>query len=348
MKDDVEVGDDNHKQRFHGGGDSVAGKRTGNNYCTTIVLLTLGITGMMCFVFLSIGVGAFYRLDSKNLEYLQREVEALRYQINVLQFTTKFTDDSFAVYSSSGGGIPSGGRAMFNASMINGTVTRTFVLPNRDGTVALLTDVKTLLGNNSLFLDSGLVIASDPDMTRRAVFDASGISAFTTQTFAFPDTSGTLALDPGARVGFRVRKSGLQSITSTPSIVRPWAVDISGLDYNAGYFDLDAGSYNVSTTRPGLYLVCWNIGWISPSNVAGGRADLYVNGDIVNAMHILSEVAGWPSLSSSQWGSTFVPLVGGDIVTIRASNTPGAIWTIDGSGEPLDPLTTWSMEYIRS
>jgi len=157
-----------------------------------------------------------------------------------------------------------------------------------------------------------------------------------------------LARTADTRVGFRVRKNGIQPIGIQTSVIAPWLVDASILGYNIGGLDLVTGVYTVPAASGGLYLISWNVGWLNPPNVGTGRTDLYVNDVIVNTMHTWSEVGGQPGLSSSQWGSTLVPLAGGDAVTLRASRAIGDVWTIDGSVFPFDPVTTWTMEFIRT
>jgi hypothetical protein len=102
--------------------------------------------------------------------------------------TSVFEDDVFAVQNAAN---PTK-EIMFDVSIISPSTTRTYIWPNKDGTVALLSDIITLLGNSSEFLDSAFAILNDPDLTKIATFNASLITTGTTREYFFPNVDMTL------------------------------------------------------------------------------------------------------------------------------------------------------------
>ncbi len=104
-----------------------------------------------------------------------------------------FGDDAFTVFNI----IDNTKLITFDVSSIGAATTRTYVWPNKGGTVALISDISALLSdgsNSSEFLDSKLVIRNEPDTTKAARFDTAAITTAVTRTYIFPDKSGVLAL----------------------------------------------------------------------------------------------------------------------------------------------------------
>ena len=87
--------------------------------------------------------------------------------------------------------------ATFNAALITTATTRTYAFPNKDGTLALLSDI--VQANNTQFLDSAFAILNDPDTSKVATFNASLITTATTRTYLFPDLDGVLVLTAGTQ-----------------------------------------------------------------------------------------------------------------------------------------------------
>jgi len=232
--------------------------------------------------------------------------------------------------------------AQFDATALS--MSQTFTFPNKTGTLALLSDITA----TAVFLDSAFTIENAVDTSKKAKFNASSITAATTRTFSFPDADGTLALDPGARVGFRVTKSGDQVVGTASTILLPWVVTAANNDYNMGNFVLATGFFTVPVGKTGLYQVSWDLGFLAPPATGAGIGEIYVNGVAYNSVRIINEVVGVPASTSSQWGSMLLPLSAGDTVSYRAFASPAPSWTVSGPAPPFSVVTTWSIEFLRS
>ncbi len=101
---------------------------------------------------------------------------------------TRFSDADFRLFNA----IDQTKQIRFNLMLLNPSTNRSYNTPDKDGTLALLSDITTLLQNATVFLDSTFAIENDPDTSKRAQFDASGIVG--THVYSFPNTDGTLAL----------------------------------------------------------------------------------------------------------------------------------------------------------
>lgn len=99
-----------------------------------------------------------------------------------------FPEDEFNVFSFATPSI----RISFDLDLL--TAARMYDWPNKDGTVAMLSDVIQIAGNTSVFLDSAFAIENDPDTTKRGMFDASQISSLTNRTVSFANADGTMCL----------------------------------------------------------------------------------------------------------------------------------------------------------
>src|SRR3990172_188241 len=82
----------------------------------------------------------------------------------------------------------------FDAQLITTTLPtkRTYIVPNQNGTLALLTDIPTVSGT---FVDDDFALTdASPNQDRIAKFQCAGITNGVTRTFTFPNQSGVLAL----------------------------------------------------------------------------------------------------------------------------------------------------------
>ncbi len=133
--------------------------------------------------------------DTKRNLTVQNADGIIAYLADIPVITGVFLDTVFTVQNA----VDPSKELMFNLSMITANTTRIYEWPNQDGVVALLSDVVLLLNNATEFLDSSFAILNDPDMSKRATFDASGIMTSTTKVYAFPNLNGTLVLTSGSQ-----------------------------------------------------------------------------------------------------------------------------------------------------
>ncbi len=154
--------------------------------------------------------------------------------------TSVFDDDVFAVQNA----VDPSKEIMFDVSVISAATTRTYIWPNKDGTVAMLSDIIALLTNTSEFLDSAFAILNDPDVTKIATFDASLIGTATTRSYFFPDISGTLALTAGTQTLSDKTLDNSNTIT-----VLDMLFDIQDNGDNTRVATFDAALISTATTR---------------------------------------------------------------------------------------------------
>jgi hypothetical protein len=104
----------------------------------------------------------------------------------------------------------------------------------------------------------------DSDDTKRAQFQASGITTWTTRTVTIPDKSGTMAMldDVGATAFCRVYKSWAQSISTTETAIT----------FDVESFDTDTMHDNVTNNTRITFTTAWKYkidAMASNSNLAG-------------------------------------------------------------------------------
>lgn len=144
-------------------------------------------------------------------EFLKSTSSGIAWGGGALQ-VADFNDDVFTIHDV--GNFNNAFR--FNASLITTTLptVRTFILPDEDGTIALITDIPIV---GSTFEDSAFNLVDDklltPPNIKQAFFNVSGLPTGSPQTYTLPGTGGLLALfsdiTPGGDVFdddvFRVR-----------------------------------------------------------------------------------------------------------------------------------------------
>ena len=121
---------------------------------------------------------------------------------------------------------------------------------------------------SSTFADSAFTIENAVSPTRRARFDAAGISLGTTRLYDLPNVDGTLALDFGD-FGFMAFMGGPQIIPdSTLTVVNFTATaQTNGGNNPGGHYDTSTGLYTVPAT--GLYMISATVEF--GSNGVGSR-----------------------------------------------------------------------------
>lgn len=106
-----------------------------------------------------------------------------------------FPEDQFAVV----GDTDATTRIEFDLSLIPSATLHLYSWPNKDGTVAMLSDIIASSNNHTTFLDSTFAILNAVDTSKRAQFYAGLITSATNHTYSFPDLTGVLALIAGAQ-----------------------------------------------------------------------------------------------------------------------------------------------------
>jgi len=147
-------------------------------------------------------------------------------------FVPVFLENEFAVV----GEFDETTRMEFDLSLIPGATTHTYSWPNKDGTVAMVSDIVAILVNGSDFLDSSFHIVNDPDMTKVAMFYAGNITTGTTRQYTFPNINGTLALTTGVQT---LSDKTIDNTNSITVIDSNFAIEESA-GSNAVLFDADA------------------------------------------------------------------------------------------------------------
>lgn len=77
----------------------------------------------------------------------------------------------------------------FDASGITTGTTRTLTVPNKNGTIACLSDISA----SGVFADNVFRVQDNGDATKQLAFECSGITTATTRTMTIPNFDGTLA-----------------------------------------------------------------------------------------------------------------------------------------------------------
>jgi len=156
-----------------------------------------------------------------------------------------FPEDQFAVV----GDPDSTTRIEFDLSLIPSATLHLYSWPNKDGTVAMLSDiVAAVSGNETVFLDNKFALVNYIDTTKRAQFDASLITVMTNRTFSFPDLNGILALTTGAQTLSDKTIDNSNSITVVDSNL---AIEASA-GGNSVLFNADALSTDRTVAFPNL------------------------------------------------------------------------------------------------
>ena len=104
-------------------------------------------------------------------------------------FSTVFPDDTFRVENTA---VPSK-KVGIDCFSISSGFTRTLTIQDASGVIAYVPDT------SAIYPDNVFAIFDQVTTSKRAVFDASGISPNTTRTYIFPDISGELLLTSGAQ-----------------------------------------------------------------------------------------------------------------------------------------------------
>ncbi len=133
-----------------------------------------------------------------------------------------FADDAFSIFDN--------GDATkilnFELSGLTTSTTRTYSWPDKDGVVALLSDV---VGGGNTFADDLFRVFDNVDNTKQLAFQIAGITTATTRTATWPDKSGTVAFLSDIQIVSDEFLDGLFRINNTADPTKQLAFDISGV-----------------------------------------------------------------------------------------------------------------------
>lgn len=159
-----------------------------------------------------------------------------------------FAEDQFAIVGSNPDSPTT--RIEFDLSLIPAATLRLFSWPNKDGTVALYSDVLEAVNSTSVvFLDNEFTIVNYLQTSKRVQFYSGQIDLYTNRTFSFPDLNGTLGLTDGAQT---ISHKSLDNTTSSISVVDSNFVLKASLGGYAAHFSVDALSSDQTVIFPDL------------------------------------------------------------------------------------------------
>ncbi len=182
------------------------------------VALAVGVITAITLVATAIPV--FIR-ENNRFAKLNGETNTLRAEVDACWCDTFFFDDMFSILNRDD---PTK-RFFFNAGNITSGFNRTYTMPNKDGTVALLSDLVFV----PVFLDSAFAIQNDPDTSREFMFDAALISASTTRIYAWPNKDGTVALLADIPVITSVFEDDVFAVQNAVDMSKEIMFDVSGI-----------------------------------------------------------------------------------------------------------------------
>lgn len=150
-------------------------------------------------------------LDSGSLSASLTEVQLGMELKTYTQVANPFSDAAALIKNSS----DATKLAILSAAGITTGTARTYTLPDISDTLLTLTATQTL--TNKSLSDSTTFIVDDGDNTKKAQFQASGISTGTTRTYTLPDKSGTVAMTSDIGTTGQILLS-TQSVTGASSM----------------------------------------------------------------------------------------------------------------------------------
>lgn len=287
---------------------------------------------------------------------------------------TDFSDQDFRIFNDA----DATKEVAFDASLITSGQTRTFSLPDGDGTLARLSDIPVVSGT---FTDLAFAITDDVDVTKIMKFQVAGVSTATTRTVTMPDKDGTLAMlsditSPGNTFAdnlFRVfdnvdntKEFALEVQGLTTATTRTWTVPDSD-DTLVGKVttdifqnkSIDLANNTVTMTKAQLDTAVTDddVAFIGQANTFGAGFTQSFTHDATNPGMRLVPVAGDPSvlLDGHMWYNQTTNQIFGRINGVNVdmgSVTPqdsAFVITCSDEGTDLDtlnnPKTTFRMTF---
>ncbi|KKL24570.1 hypothetical protein LCGC14_2413980, partial [marine sediment metagenome] len=133
-----------------------------------------------------------------------------------------FADDAFSIFDN--------GDATkiinFQVSALTTSTTRTYTWPDKDGTVAMLSDV---VGGGNTFADDIFRVFDNVDNSKQLAFQIAGIAPATTRTATWPDKSGTVAFLSDIQVVSDEFLDSLFRINDDADPTKQFAFDAGGI-----------------------------------------------------------------------------------------------------------------------
>lgn len=238
----------------------------------------------------------------------------------------EFDDEEFRVHDDG----DNTRKLAFQCSSISTATTRTVTIPDKSGTMAMISDI------GSVFLDSDFTVQDNADNTKQMQFDCSSISTMGTRTLTIQNSSGTIAYQEEDSTPFlnqywmKVGKGTTQSIsTGTATQV---TYDVLS-DSDAAWYQFGSVWASNTFTAPlnGYYNVHACIYWAS--NSSGSRRIAIIKqgtlGDrVVASAHTFPAATG--SFLQNAMAES-VRLNGDDTLHVEVSQSSGGNLTIGNS-----------------
>ena len=236
-----------------------------------------------------------------------------------------FSDSFFKLYK----GATVAVKAVMSLASLS--VTRTFTWPDKDGTVAMTSDIVTV---NPDFSDADLKVHSNATPTKRVKFNVTAVAPSTDRTITVPDRDvdlGNVSIPEFADNIFRVLKNTALSIKAI--------FDLSALSANHTYsLPNKDGTFAMTSDLTGGTGVTVTSGATAPSSVPAKIGDIYVQtGTVRNFFGATGNTltTDWAYLGSALSGTFTAATVAGLVSWYDASNPVNFVK--DGGNN----VTTW-------
>ena len=179
------------------------------------------------------------------------------------------------------------------------TVARTYTLPDKDGTVAMTSDITGTnsgvnTGDNAAFVDTNPVVKGSVDATKQIRFEVDGLTTATTRVITAPDADLTLV---GTATAQTLTNKTLTGYTETVYALSGTAIDPANgtvqtktLGSNTTFTEsLADGQSVVLMLNPATYTTTWpTTSWV---NTAGSNTAPTLKASVVNVV-VLWQVGG--------------------------------------------------------
>ena len=183
---------------------------------------------------------------------------------------TVFPEDEFAIT-----GVADSRRIEFDLSLLTPGAFRLYSTPNKNGVLALISDVVAIAGNTSVFSVASFGLIGDPDTSIHMMFSDDLLQTDTNYTYIFPDAQGADA-ELVSTGGAQTLSGKTLDDSNTIEVVDSNLAILGTGGGNAAFFDANALSSdrtfdfpNVDMTFIGREGSQWSTTSLGMSNAAG-------------------------------------------------------------------------------